>query len=63
MAKVTVLKVEDNGTVKALPTEFNNDREAHASIKESGRYIFLQSEDITVKVKAESKPKAATKKK
>jgi hypothetical protein len=59
MSQIRVLKVEESGipgqsdTLRVLPGSFPNDRDAVASIQESGNYLFLEVHEITI---AEKKP-------
>jgi hypothetical protein len=53
MAHLRILQVAKDGQDiekgKLLPGKFKNDREAIASIKETGDYVFLPVHSITVK--------------
>ena len=48
MGKVAILKFNDDGSVTASVTDFTNDAQAQASLREGGTYAFVDVHDISV---------------
>lgn len=54
MAHLRVLQIvkgskNEGDTLKLLPGTFKGDRQAHASIKENGDYLFLEVHSVNIK--------------